>query len=113
MVKAKALASAKFYKGGIVTALVGGENLGAQVINAQVADDLLNIKDIKASFVAGRNEKGETFISARSLGDINVQVLLEKMGGGGHLNTAGAQIHGSPEEALETILELLNEGEKK
>ena len=113
MVKARALASAKFYPGGLVTAICQGENLNAQVINAQVADEILNIKDIKASFVAGRNEKGETCVSARSLGDVNVQVILEKMGGGGHLNTAGAQIGGSPEEAIEMIMNILKEGEKK
>ncbi len=47
--------------------------------------------------------------SARSLGDVNVQVVMEKFGGGGHLNTAGAQVEMSPEEILIRIREALNE----
>jgi c-di-AMP phosphodiesterase-like protein len=46
---------------------------------------------------------GRTYISARSLGEINVQVIMEQFGGGGHLNTAGAQLRMSPEEAIEQI----------
>ena len=67
-----------------------GENINSHMINAQVADELLTIKGVEASFVAGRNELGQTVVSARSLGDINVQVILEKFGGGGHMHTAGA-----------------------
>ena len=80
-----------------------GENQEAQVINSQVADELLNIKGIKASFVAGRNDKGVTCVSARSLGEVNVQLIMEKLGGGGHLTTAGAQVDVSPEEVLMKI----------
>jgi c-di-AMP phosphodiesterase-like protein len=50
---------------------------------------------------------GRTYISARSLGEINVQVIMEQFGGGGHLNTAGAQLRMSPEEAIEQIKEYL------
>lgn len=65
----------------------------AQLIIAQAADELLNISGIAASFVmCGVNE--EIMISGRSLGDINVQVILEKLGGGGHLTVAGAQLTG-------------------
>ena len=71
-----------------------------QVINAQAADELLAIKGVRASFVAGTSEKGKTVISARSLGEINVQTVMEKLGGGGHLTTAGAQVEITPEEAL-------------
>ena len=110
-VRAKAIANASFHDGGIATSICEGQNQDAQVINAQVADELLNIKGIRASFVAGVNDKGTTCISARSLGDINVQVLLEKIGGGGHLNTAGAQVEEKPEEVLEIVLGLLEKGE--
>lgn len=79
-----------------------------QVINAQAADELLTIKNVKASFVAGRNEQGKTIISARSLGDLNVQTIMEKLGGGGHLTTAGAQVDMSPSEALEEIQQITN-----
>jgi len=106
-VKALCLANAKFYEGGVAMSVCPGENINSQIVNSQVADELLTIKGIKASFVAGRNEHGRTVISARSLGDINVQVVMEKFGGGGHLNTAGAQVDETPEEILEKIKEAL------
>ncbi|MEG2983923.1 MAG: DHH family phosphoesterase [Peptostreptococcaceae bacterium] len=61
------------------------------VVIAQAADELLNIKNVEASFVLGQKE-GQVFISARSLGTINVHVLMEKLGGGGHIDIAGAQL---------------------
>lgn len=106
-VKALCLANAKFYEGGVAMSACPGENINSQIVNSQVADELLTIKGIKASFVAGRNEHGKTVISARSLGDINVQMVMEKFGGGGHLNTAGAQVDETPEEILEKIKEAL------
>uniref|UniRef100_UPI0026CC4A26 DHH family phosphoesterase n=1 Tax=Peptostreptococcus russellii TaxID=215200 RepID=UPI0026CC4A26 len=61
------------------------------IVIAKAADELLNIKNIEASFVLGM--KGDTvFVSARSLGNINVHVLMEKIGGGGHIDIAGTQI---------------------
>ena len=68
---------------------------------------MLNVKGVRASFVAGRDETGQTAVSARSLGDINVQVIMEKIGGGGHLTTAGAQTEESPEDAIQMILSIL------
>jgi c-di-AMP phosphodiesterase-like protein len=62
-----------------------------RTVAAQAADELLNVLDVQASFVIFP-EGDEIIISARSLGKINVQVILEKLGGGGHLNMAGAQI---------------------
>ncbi len=59
---------------------------------AQAADELLNIKGITASFVLSKTEEGIS-ISGRSLGNINVQVILEKLGGGGHMTIAGAQLY--------------------
>ncbi len=109
-VKALCTANAKFYEGGIAMSVCPvGENINSQVINSQVADELLTIKGIKASFVAGRNENGMTVVSARSLGDVNVQLIMEKFGGGGHLNTAGGQTELPPEEILERIKEALDE----
>ena len=102
-VRAKCIAAAEFYDNGVAMSACEGENQEAQVINSQVADELLNIKGIKASFVAGRNDKGVTCVSARSLGEVNVQLIMEKLGGGGHLTTAGAQVDVSPEEVLKKI----------
>lgn len=106
-VRARCIAAASFYEGGIATSICDGWNENAQVLNSQVADELLTIKGIRASFVAGRTETGRTVISARSLGDLNVQVLMERMGGGGHLTTAGAQVDATPEEAIGQVLEML------
>lgn len=64
----------------------------AQLVAAQSADELLNIKGVLASFVLGESKKNQIFISGRSMGKVNVQVILEKLGGGGHLTVAGAQL---------------------
>ncbi len=64
---------------------------GAQLIAAQAADQLLSLSGLVAAFVLSYHN-GEVVISGRSLGDINVQMILEKLGGGGHLTVAGAQI---------------------
>ena len=92
---------------GMAFTVYNGATENAQIINAQVADELLTIQGVKASFVASRDLMGRTYISARSLGEINVQVIMEQFGGGGHLNTAGAQLRMSPEEAIEQIKEYL------
>ena len=63
------------------------------VVIAQAADELLTVKKIEASFILGE-KNGTIFISARSLGKINVHVLMEKIGGGGHMDIAGAQLEG-------------------
>lgn len=82
----------------------------AQLVAAQAADTLLNIEGIKASFVLCPCNKEGVVVSARSLGDINVQVILEKLGGGGHLTVAGAQIREKTlEEARARVKEIIEE----
>ena len=61
---------------------------------AKVANELLNVVDIKASFVVTEGLDGVLYVSGRSTGEINVQVILEKWGGGGHQTVAGAQLEG-------------------
>ncbi len=79
------------------------------VITAQAADELLNITGILASFVLCKVDE-IVMISGRSMGDINVQSILEKIGGGGHLTFAGAQIAGvTIEEAKEKLIESIDE----
>ncbi|HHV59477.1 MAG TPA: phosphoesterase [Clostridiaceae bacterium] len=74
-----------------------------QFISAQAADELLTLSGVVAAFVISQ-ENNEVAISGRSLGDINVQVILEKLGGGGHLTEAGAQIKGiSVEDAKKEL----------
>lgn len=77
----------------------------SQLIAAQAADELLNVKGITASFVLGRKSDTIVFISGRSMGDINVQVILEKLGGGGHMTVAGAQIEDTTLEEVRERLE--------
>ncbi len=113
MLKSKAIAESRFLPSGYAVAICEGVHQDIQVINAQVADELLEVKGIKASFVAGKKNKDTTCISARSLGEVNVQVILEKFGGGGHLNVAGAQVEDEPDTVISRIIELLEEGENK
>ncbi|MBE7039807.1 MAG: phosphoesterase [Ruminococcaceae bacterium] len=76
---------------------------------AQAADEMLNIRGITASFVLCRSERG-TVISGRSLGGINVQVILEKLGGGGHLTIAGAQLENTTlDETLDKLKEAIED----
>lgn len=104
--KASCIANAKVDENGMAYSVSSEVHPDIQVINAQAADELLTIKNVKASFVAGKNEAGRTIVSARSFGDLNVQTIMEKLGGGGHLTTAGAQVDESPEEALEKIRQI-------
>lgn len=82
---------------------------GASLICAKAADELLTISDITASFVLG-NTGEKICISGRSIGDINVQVILEKLGGGGHITLAGAQVEGMTiEETKQELINRINE----
>ena len=81
----------------------------ASLICAKAADELLTISDITASFVLG-NTGDKICISGRSIGDINVQVILEKLGGGGHITLAGAQVEGMTiEETKQELINRINE----
>lgn len=81
----------------------------ANLICAKAADELLTISDITASFVLG-NTGEKICISGRSIGDINVQVILEKLGGGGHITLAGAQVEGMTiEETKQELMNRINE----
>ena len=85
------------------------ENKDANLICAKAADELLTISDITASFVMGKMGE-KVCISGRSIGDINVQIILEKLGGGGHITLAGAQLEGMTlEEAKDELIIRINE----
>ena len=105
--KATAMSNAGIYEGGIAITTCQQVMPDAQLICAQVADQLLTIKGVKASFAVGRNNEMKTVISARSLGEINVQVIMEKFGGGGHLTTAAAQVDTSIDETVNKIMNIL------
>lgn len=92
------------------------ENIEDNVLAAQAADELLNISGIQASFVFVTIDN-EIYISGRSLGDINVQLILEMLGGGGHMTMAGAKLEKiNLKEAVEklelAIDKYLREGEE-
>ncbi len=83
--------SAELLPEGVALASVGEEIRNASLIAAKSADELIGIKGIEAAFVLGRD--GESIsVSGRSLGGINVQIICERLGGGGHLTMAGAQL---------------------
>ena len=107
--RAEVVKAARMYKNSIAISVIPDNIPNPALIAAQAADELLNIRGINASFVLSKIE-GHIFISGRSLGDVNVQVVLEKLGGGGHLTVAGAQLSDiSMDEAVKTIEKALDE----
>lgn len=93
----------------IGVAVYNEDDKNANIICAKSADELLSIGNITASFVLG-NVGDKITISGRSIGDINVQVILEKMGGGGHITLAGAQIgEKGIDEVKAELIEKINE----
>ena len=107
--KAEIIQSAKVIDEKICLAYSKAEVSNINIIVAQAADELLNIKDVEASFVLGKTKSGTIFVSARSLGSINVHVLMEKLGGAGHIDIAGAQIEDtSLEEGYNKVLDIIN-----
>ena len=101
--------NAEIVNGTIGISTYDEKDKNANIICAKAADELLTISDITASFVLGK--MGDKIcISGRSIGDINVQVILEKLGGGGHITLAGAQIEGlTMEEAKTELIIRINE----
>ncbi|MCK8060880.1 MULTISPECIES: DHH family phosphoesterase [unclassified Fusibacter] len=84
------VSNAETYGNRIAISVTDEDIPNARLVAAQGADSLLNIRGIKSSFVIVK-EKGTVFISSRSLGETNVQLIMESIGGGGHLTVAGAQ----------------------
>ena len=112
--RAEAVRHAELYHG-FAIAICPNENLESPtIVGAQAANELLDINGVRASVVL-TDYQHKTFVSARSIDEVNVQLLAERMGGGGHLNMAGAQLDCGVEEALEivkhTIDKLHEEGE--
>ena len=106
--KARIISSAEMLGGGIAVAYTRESDPAMQVLAAQVADELLETKGVEAAFVAGRGTN-KTMISARSAGKINVQTIMEKLGGGGHQTGAAAQVDLGPEEAIALVVAVMRE----
>lgn len=90
--KAKLVASLKMYKDDIALLLGPNDKIIDPIVTAQAADMALSLEHVDASFAVTRRKKDTIGISARSMGDINVQVIMEKLGGGGHLSNAATQL---------------------
>jgi len=92
--KADAVSQAEIYKQYFAISVCTADELPSPtVIGAQAANELLNIKGVKASFVL-TDYQSKVYISARSIDEVNVQIIMERMGGGGHLSTAACQMEG-------------------
>ena len=106
--RAEVISNTDMLSGGVVIATYPRKVKNGQIIAAQVADMLLNIEGVRVSIVLFPFDEG-VGVSARSQGDINVQVLMEQLGGGGHQTVAGAQIKGAGMENTKAqIIELIN-----
>ncbi len=92
--KSRVISNARIYRDNIAIAVCEEEAKNIQLIAAQTADDLLDMNGVEASFVLA-STGNRIVISGRSLGNVNVQVILEKLGGGGHITIAGAQLENS------------------
>lgn len=109
MSRAKGVSNAVFEENGIAFAICEGKTPNLQMICSLVADELLTIRGMRMVFALGVTDKGKTIISARSIGEVNVQIIMEKFNGGGHLNAAGAQIEMAPSEVIAKIKEIVEE----
>ena len=113
--KAEAMRMAEVYREQYAIAECPSNIASPTVLAAQTANELLDINGIKASFVL-TVYNGRIFLSARSIDEVNVQIIAEKLGGGGHINSAGAQFeHTNVKEAIEalkvTIDQMIEEGD--
>ncbi|WP_449538266.1 DHH family phosphoesterase [Ferdinandcohnia sp. Marseille-Q9671] len=108
--RSKLIESAFIYKNGIAIAKGTEDETYDQVMIAQAADTLLTMNDVVASFVISIRNDLRVGISARSLGEVNVQIIMEGLGGGGHLTNAATQIADTTiEEAEEQLIQVIDE----
>lgn len=114
--KADAVGQAEIYRNDYAISVCRSDGIQSPtIVGAQAANELLNIRGIKASFVLTEYQ-GRIYISARSIDEVNVQVIMERMGGGGHMNVAGCQIDNSELGAVigtikGTLDKMIEEGE--
>ncbi len=114
--RADAVSQAEIYRNAYAISICKSEGLASPtVVGAQAANELLNIKGMKASFILTEYQ-GVIYVSARSIDEVNVQVIMERLGGGGHQTIAGCQMEGiTPQEGIERIKacldQMLEEGE--
>ncbi|MBO5292205.1 MAG: DHH family phosphoesterase [Lachnospiraceae bacterium] len=107
--KADAVSQAEIYRSDYAISVCPSEDLQSPtIVGAQAANELLNIKGIKASFVLTEYQS-KIYVSARSIDEVNVQIIMERLGGGGHMNIAGAQIENTTiAEAIQIVKSTLD-----
>ena len=93
---AKTKAQSEYYEGGLVVSYIENIIPNVQAIAGQAADGLLRVEGVRMTIILFQMKNDTVGISARSSGDLNVQVIMEKFGGGGHQNVAGAQVKNKP-----------------
>ena len=104
---AKTKAQSEYYQGGLIVSYIADILPNGQIIAAQAADSLLRVENVRMSIVCFQLQSDIVGISARSTGDLNVQVIMEQFGGGGHQNVAGAQVkNGNLMEIKEKLIEV-------
>src|SRR5690606_5591318 len=108
--RSKIIQTVEFPFAGIAVAHGEDSKIYDSVLIAQTADILLTMKDVGASFVIAHRNDGLIGISARSLGEVNVQLVMEKLGGGGHLTNAATQMEAQTiDEVKKYLYEAINE----
>ena len=107
--RAEAVRTAQIYRNCFAIARCPSEGLESPtVVGAQAANELLNIAGVQASFVLTQYNN-EIYISARAIDEVNVQVMMEKMGGGGHMNVAGAQVKAPIDEVERMLKDIIDQ----
>ena len=99
--RAQGISNAEIYMGCYALSYVEPDPASSEaptVPVAKAANELLNVEDVKASFVVTEGEDGILYVSARSIGDVNVQLVMERFNGGGHATVAGAQVKDTTKE---------------
>lgn len=112
-----AIANSDFYPEGLLVAVCPESTTNIQAVSGKIADDLLRIENVRVSIVFFKLKDNIVGVSARSTGEINVQVIMEQFGGGGHQNVAGTQIKNRPlteikQDVVKTTLSYMKEVDK-
>lgn len=112
--KTHLIATLKMVRPGMAVLVGPNDKIIDPIVTAQAADTALDLKNVEASFAITRRSQDTIGISARSMGKINVQIIMEKLGGGGHLSNAATQIKNvTVEEAENRLLKAIDEYEKE